>query len=249
MPKIPMPLTRVLTVAIVSVTVLGVGLATPANADKRQRCLAAASSLLGHTVRGKDYRLVLGTAKSDRFVASARPDLMCGFKGNDRVRASGPPLKKGDIFVGGSGRDRVPRLKGGTFFGGGHDDTVVSLKRGTFVGSSGTDVVENMHAGTFLGGADFDWVTRLHGGTFDAGPGEDEVDRVFGGTFVGGPGADAVNTQRGGRFEGGEGEEILAVMRGGLFDGGPDHDLVWNYYAGLLIDIEKCRPAPELACP
>lgn len=220
-------------------------------ASKRERCLAAASELLGSRVRGKDYRLVLGSGRDDRLRASARPDLICGFGGHDRLVARGPALRKGDIFVGGPGRDRVQRLKGGRFAGGDHDDTVLLLLKGSFEGGAGVDVVEDMRGGTFVGGGgSFDWVTRQSGGLFDGGPGEDEVERLSGGTFAAGEGQDVVNTQSGGSFEGGEGDEVLARMRDGLYDGGPGDDLVWEYHAGALIDVEECREASEEAvCP
>jgi hypothetical protein len=228
-----------------------------ARTAKERRCLAAASDVLGRTVRPSEFNVITGTSGRDRFTATARRDLICGFRGRDMVRQE-PGLQRGDVFIGGPGRDQVLGMWGGRFIGGDGADRAGGIRGGSFVGGEGDDTVFYMGGGVFRGGPGDDRVSDPRDpvglerdGRFYGGRGEDFA--WMGGAralFKGGPGADTAQIQSG-TFHGGTGDDRVDILRGddSTFDGGKDDDSVSEYEAGRLIRVESCTAALGYACP
>lgn len=215
------PLARGAIVAALAATLILFSLPDATEArTKRQLCLQAAARELGHRIKfpGR-YNIVVGTQGNDKFVPSRRPDLFCGFGGNDLVEKRA--LRRGDIAIGGGGQDFVVYLNGGRFYGGPQRDGVVVLHTGRFEGGIGNDLVGILRRGVFDGG--------------------DGRDRVLGGPDFGfdGPGT----------FLGGNGDDVVEEQSGGTFNGGDGTDSVDRYIGGSLVNVENCTPDDGAACP
>lgn len=173
--------------------------------DPMARCISELAQA-GFTNTG-NANVILGTAGDDMFIDALTEgvDIVCGFGGNDLVRAdtdTGPDavLREGDVFLGGAGDDTTAFLEGGTFDGGDGIDSVDFLEAGTFNGGSDNDRVGFVRGGTFNGGAGNDSGIFVDGGTFNGEAGDDSVIFLQSGTFNGGPGNDTVAINQGGTF-------------------------------------------------
>jgi len=252
-------LTRAGAVTALSVALLVAAIpqAVDAGQTRRERCLRVASKTVGHQIKARDYNIVLGTAADDSFKTTKDKDLICGFTGRDMVRQE-PGLRRGDIFIGGPGRDKVLVMGGGRFIGGDGADRAGGIIGGSFIGGAGDDTVFYVGGGVFRGGPGDDTVADPHepiglerDGRFYGGRGEDYA-FIWGARalFKGGPGADTAQIQSG-TFHGGTGDDNVDILRGddSTFDGGKDVDAVAEYEAGTLIHVESCTAALGYACP
>ena len=244
----------ILAAVIAALLIAALPQATDA-ATKRQRCIAAAEQALGRDIRASDYRIVLGSDRSEeRLWTSARQDLICGFGGTEWIKGT---IKAGDIFISGAGTSYVSRQVGGLVVGGKDINIVTYMSGGRFYGrDSGEpgqdargDTVSEMRGGVFYGGPGRDDVPDLYGGRFVGGRGPDWVGTQRGGTFLGKLGRDQVDFLQRGRFKGGpNGDRVDRQMTGGVFNGGPDTDTVKGYKAGTLYSVEVCKK-PTNPCP
>jgi hypothetical protein len=159
-------LTALAAMMAATMALSGVAQAAPVGGKADAKCLAEAVRTLGPGFKPSNYTFHGGTEGNDVFTGTAgTADVFCGFGGEDYIGLT-VNLDEGDIFLGGTGNDRVYNTNYGTFYGSEGTD-YVNVNDGTFYGGAGDDVVGyNYPGGTFFGERGADSVFSDQGGTF-----------------------------------------------------------------------------------
>src|SRR5829696_1094104 len=109
----------------------GVAQARPIADSPDAKCTKLAIKTLGASFNPSNYTFIGGTEGTDDFddqATEGRPEVFCGFGGDDYIDDT---LAAGDIFLGGVRNERVVN-NNGTFNGGADNNNVLDTNSGTF---------------------------------------------------------------------------------------------------------------------